>query len=69
MTSNPFDYVRRYYGVPAKRLGRVRIWTGEDGTITSAYQHNLRIRLDGQEHVGVYHPAYGLYYYDGGVQT
>lgn len=65
---NRFSYIRRYYGVPAKRGGRVRIWTGEEGTIIWTYMHNLRVRLD-SGHVGVFHPSYGLYYYDGGVQT
>lgn len=33
------EYIRRFYGVPAKRGGRVRLkaWDGEtEGTITSA---------------------------------
>lgn len=63
-----FAYIRKYYGVPAKRGGRVRIWTGEEGKIIWTYQSNLRIRLD-SGHVGVFHPAYGIAYLDYEVQT
>jgi hypothetical protein len=54
--------------VPAKRGGRVRIWTGEEGTIIWTYQSNLKIRLDDGTPM-VIHPAFGLLYYDGMVQT
>lgn len=63
-----FDYIRRYYGVPTKRGGRVRIWTGEEGTIIWTHNAYLKIRLDGG-HTGHYHPRYGIFYFDGGVQT
>ncbi|MEV0367544.1 hypothetical protein [Nocardia fusca] len=58
------QYVRWYYGVPAKRGGRVR-YTGEGeprlGTITSA-DHRLRIRLDGEKHTRIFHPTWELEY-------
>lgn len=63
-----FDAIRKYYGVPAKRGGRVRIWTGEEGTIIWTYQSNLRVRLD-SGHVGHFHPQFGILYLDYGVQT
>ena len=63
-----FDQIRRYYGVPAKRGGRVRIWTGEEGTIIWTYQSNLKIRLD-SGYVGCFHPAFGLEYIGTGVKT
>ena len=61
-----FAYIRRYYGVPAKRGGRVRIWTGEEGTIIWTYQSNLKIRLDDGTPM-VIHPAFGLEYLGTGV--
>lgn len=69
MVKGSFEYIRRYYGVPAKRGGRVQIWTGEVGTIVSTYHSNLTIRLDGSQYVGHYHPTFGLKYLDYGVQT
>ncbi len=40
------DYIRRFYGVPAKRGRRVR-FKGVPGTITGSCNARLRIRLDG----------------------
>lgn len=54
-------YVRKYYGVPAKRGGRVAVLdlagkeTGTEGTILSA-THNLRVRIDGRRNPVRYHP-------------
>lgn len=64
------DYVRRYYGVPARNGGRVR-YTGEGedrpefGTIMSASGAHLNIRLDGQKHALPFHPTWRLEYLDG----
>lgn len=61
------DYVRRTYGVPAKRGGRVIIddgsITARHGTITSARQGRLRVRVDGDKHPRIYHPL-DLFYHD-----
>ncbi|PKV80879.1 hypothetical protein [Nocardia fluminea] len=58
-------YVRDYYAVPAKRGRRVR-YTGEGeprlGTITSARQGGLRIRLDGDKRSLPFHPTWELEY-------
>jgi len=61
-----FDYVRNYYGVPAKRGGRVK-WTDSNGTehygtITSADNH-VHVRDDGMKHSQAHHPE-GLQYLD-----
>jgi hypothetical protein len=62
-----FAYVRKYYGVPAKRGGRVE-YTGcgksELGTITSANGAHLNIRLDGVKHTMPFHPTWKLRYLD-----
>lgn len=61
------EYIRRRYGVPAKRGGRV-IYTGgkepEGGTIKSARSGRLRILLDGMTytHPLSFHPTYELTY-------
>lgn len=62
------DYVRRIYGVPAKRGGRVTYTGAVDGrplrgTITSA-DHRLRVRLDGDNHSSSFHPTWELTYDD-----
>lgn len=58
-------YIRDYYGVPAKRGGRV-LYTGcgqeEYGTIKSANGAHLNILLDGHKHVNPFHPTWKLEY-------
>lgn len=56
------DYIRRAYGVPAKRGGRVRVrfdhpdeWNGREGTITSATRY-IFVRLDGEKRPDRFHP-------------
>ncbi len=60
------DYIRRYYGVNAKRGGRVRYTGGQKGerfgTIKSARGGYLRIVLDGDKHAGNFHPTWKLEY-------
>lgn len=62
------DYVRRAYGVPAKRGGRV-VYTGdgeeEFGTIRSAQGGRLMIQLDGIKHTMPFHPTWKLRYLGG----
>lgn len=62
-----FAYVRKYYGVPAKRGGRVE-YTGDGkselGTIISANGSHLNIRLDGIKHTMPFHPTWKLRYLD-----
>lgn len=59
------EYIRKTYGVPAKRGGRVE-YTGdgtpERGTITSADGARLRVRLDGLKHPAHFHPTWKLRY-------
>ena len=63
------EYIRKRYGVPAKRGGRVR-YTGNpdgkpvDGTITASAQGNghLFVRLDGNKHSYCFHPTWKLEY-------
>ena len=53
-------YIRKTYGVPAKRGGRVE-YTGEGraeyGTIKSANGAHLAIKLDGVKHTMPFHPT------------
>lgn len=61
------DYIRRMYGVSAKRGGRVE-YTGEGrpelGTICGARGVHLSIRLDGVKHTMPFHPTWKLRYLD-----
>lgn len=62
------DYIRRQYGVPAKKGGRVEYTGGatpEFGTICGAQGAHLTIRLDGMKHTLPYHPTWKLRYLDG----
>lgn len=60
------DYVRKTYGVPAKRGGRIR-FTGDcepiEGTILSA-THRLRVRFDGSKARVWLHPTWCVEYLD-----
>lgn len=60
-------YIRKAYGVPAKRGGRVE-YTGdgrsEFGTIAGANGAHLSIRLDGLKHTMLFHPTWRLRYLD-----
>lgn len=61
------EWIRKSYGVPAKRGGRIEYTGGrapEFGTIVSAREGRLRIRLDGMEYTRPlpFHPTYELRY-------
>ena len=57
------DYIRTTYGVPAKRGGRIEhTYNGRFGTITGSRGARLRIKLDGDNHSGSYHPTWELRY-------
>lgn len=56
------EYIRNYYGVPAKKGGRVNAY-GKPGTITGARHAHLLIKLDGeQQSARPYHPTDGIEY-------
>lgn len=58
------EYIRRYYGVPAKRGGRVR-FKGRPGRIVSADEQYLNIQFDDRDDVlGPYHPTWEMVYED-----
>lgn len=58
-------YIRDYYGVPAKRGGRIRFTgycTSSLGTITSSSGKWLRVRFDGESRTSLVHPAHSVEY-------
>ena len=59
------ERTRKWYGVPAKRGGRV-VYTGDGkrelGTIRSAKDCRLNIQLDGLKHTTPFHPTWCLEY-------
>lgn len=57
------SYIRKYYGVPAKRGGRVEYF-GVRGTIISARGHHLNVLLDGSKCAMPFHPTWSLKYLD-----
>jgi len=60
------EYIRKTYGVPAKRGGDVRVMlddgVGIPGTITGSKGKYLRIRIAGRRRSGLYHPTHALEY-------
>lgn len=55
------EYIRNYYGVQAKKGGRVKAY-GKPGTIIGARNAHLLIKLDGERHSNSYHPTDGIEY-------
>lgn len=66
------EWIRRNYGVPAKRGGRVEYTPcegspdkpGRFGTITGARGAHIRVRLDGERHASPFHPTWQIRYLD-----
>jgi hypothetical protein len=56
-----FDYVRRAYGVPAKRGLRVTV-DGRPGVITRGYGGRIRVRFDGERRSVKCHPTWRVDY-------
>ena len=62
-------YIRRTYGVPAKRGARIEYAAHEPpkpGTIVGSKGAHLRIRLDGQKQIKTYHPTFLINYLEPG---
>ncbi|MCK5645084.1 MAG: hypothetical protein KAJ19_30065 [Gammaproteobacteria bacterium] len=55
------DYIKKTYGVPAALDGRIK-FQEKNGTIVGSRNAHLLIRLDGEEHVGIYHPTWEIAY-------
>lgn len=55
------QYIRNYYKVPAKRGGKIT-YKGKAGTIVGAKGAHLRIRLEGENRIGSYHPTWEIEY-------
>lgn len=61
-----FAYIRRTYGVPAKRGARVRYNGGYAGRVTSARHGYIRIWFDGFSKVwpAPFHPTWNMEWLD-----
>lgn len=60
-------YIRKTYGVPAKRGGRIRFTpygkeSARVGTITGSINAHLRVRFDGEKKSSYLHPDFGVEY-------
>lgn len=56
-------YVRRYYGVPAKRGMRVTV-DGHPGTIASFRSAYIMVRFDGHKNSKPCHPTWRVTYHE-----
>jgi hypothetical protein len=52
-----YDYVRRYYGVPAYIGVRVQVGEKEGVIVKSNGSPYVHIKLDGAKHANPYHPT------------
>ena len=55
------EYIRNYYGVPAKRGMKVKFFN-KSSIIVGSRGAYLKIRLDGERDSKPYHPTYELEY-------
>ena len=62
MSRYSLDYVRRWYGVPAKRGMRVTC-DGKPGTLTCGDGAHIRVRLDGENRSEKWHPTWRVTYH------
>ena len=63
------EYVRKAYGVPARRGGRVVVsWRGQkrNATIKSEKNGRLVIKIDGEKAKAIFHPTWGIEYVEQG---
>lgn len=59
-----YDYIRRYYGVPAYVGVRVKVRDREGVLVEAKHsQHYVHILLDGDRRSDVYHPTDGVEYF------
>ncbi len=60
------EYIRDTFGVPAKRGGRIEFTDSRGakwrGTIRSARDSRLRVRLDGLRTISILHPTWNMKY-------
>jgi hypothetical protein len=57
------EYIRRHYGVPAYRLGRIVFCDDRPGTITGFRDAHLVVRLDeNPKRIRVLHPTWRVQY-------
>ena len=57
------EYIRNYYGVPAKRGARIKHFDSL-GTITGSHGQYIRVRFDGDKHSVPMHPTWNVQYLD-----
>lgn len=57
------QYIRKAYGVPAKRFARIR-FQGQPGSIVGSRYQYLEVKLDDEKRVRVIHPTWEVEYLD-----
>ena len=60
--SGGMEYIRKTYGVPAKRGGRIRYDGRYTGTIVAAQNGYLHVRFVGQKQISRLHPTWRVEY-------
>lgn len=59
---NGMEYIRRSYGVQARRGGRIKYMGKKTGTILSSRYGRLRVRFDGEKKTSILHPGWLIEY-------
>ena len=59
------EYIRKAYGVPARRGGRILYRGKEHGVIVGPEGQYLRMRMDNERVILSYHPTWGMRYLSG----
>lgn len=63
------EYIRKTYGVPAKRGARIKfkaVGGGSTGTIVGSRGGHIRVRFDGRTTILSLHPTWEVEYLGGG---
>lgn len=60
------EILRKKRNIPFAKVGmRVEVYNGNKGKITGDHHGDmLKIKLDGENHSGVYHPHWKIKYFD-----
>lgn len=61
------EYIREYYGVPAE-VGTNVIAQGRKGTIVGAKNAYIRVKIDGEKNIILFHPTWEIEYLDQDVE-
>jgi hypothetical protein len=61
MAGGDMEYIRNYYGVPARRGVRI-VFDGKEAVIVGASGPHLKVKIDGEKRAVPIHPTWKVEY-------